>query len=111
MNYQLFAGLFTEGNTDNRFLKSVVERTLDEVAFECRSEIETELFIINIDKSGLSFREQVLKASLDGFNRYGITMLCVHTDAEDPTDSSAFESKFDPAIDALQEKEDSSYCK
>jgi len=111
MSYQLFTGLFTEGSTDNRFLKSVVERTLDEVAFECRSEIETELFIIDIDKSGLSFHEQVLKASLDAFNRYGITKLCVYLDADGPTDSRAFENKLDPAIDALQQQEDSSYCK
>lgn len=111
MSYQLFAGLFTEGSTDNRFLKSVVERTLDEVAFECKSEIETELLVIDIEKTGLSFQEQVLKASLGGDNRYGIMILCAHTDADSSTDSSAFENKLGPAIDALQQQEDDSYCK
>lgn len=72
MSRLVFAGLFTEGTTDDRFLESIVKRTLDEVAFECVGDFETELKIISIEKTGLSFIEQVLKASQTGSEKYGI---------------------------------------
>ena len=34
MSNFILAGLFTEGTTDNRFLSSVVERTLEDIAFD-----------------------------------------------------------------------------
>jgi len=108
MSYQLFAGLFAEGSTDNRFLKSIVKRTLDEVAFECRPEIETELAIIHVDSHDLSFQQQVIRASQEC---HGKQMLFVHTDADSSSDNNAFKNKLDPAIDALQRIENHSYCK
>ena len=104
MSYQLFAGLYTEGHTDLRFLESVVKRTLDQVAFECKGDIETELEVIEIDTTGLSFQDQILKASQEGVDKFGIMMLCVHTDADDSTDETAFENKLNPAIKALQQQ-------
>ena len=47
MSNFILAGLFTEGSTDVRFLSSVVQRTLDEVAFDCTGDIETEVEAIN----------------------------------------------------------------
>jgi len=37
---QVIIGLATEGNTDTRFLESVVRRTFEDVAFECSEPIE-----------------------------------------------------------------------
>lgn len=57
----LFAGLFAEGSTDIRFLESIVNRTLVDIAYECKGEIEIELKVISIDKKNLDFRQQVYK--------------------------------------------------
>ena len=43
MSNFILAGLFTEGTTDVRFLSSVVERTLEDIAFDCTGDIETKL--------------------------------------------------------------------
>ncbi len=82
MDRLLFVGLFTEGSTDIRFLESIVKRTLDELAFNCKEQIETDLLTLEIDKTGLGFVEQVKKASKIGLQDYGISILCVHTDAD-----------------------------
>ncbi|WP_185963874.1 hypothetical protein [Flavobacterium restrictum] len=50
MSNFILAGLFTEGTTDVRFLSSIVERTLLDIAFECTGDIETELEIISSKK-------------------------------------------------------------
>ncbi|MEA5257692.1 DUF4276 family protein [Arcicella aquatica] len=111
MNRQIFAGLFTEGTTDVRFLESVVRKTLEDVAFDCQGQIETQVKTIEINKLGLGFVDQVLEASRKGFNEYGITLLCVHTDADYYTDSRVMESKITPAINRLKEQNETEYCK
>ena len=97
MSNFILAGLFTEGTTDNRFLSSVVERTLEEVAFDCTGDIETKVEIISINKSGLVFNEQVLEASKLAFNKFGITLLFVHTDSDSSSDELIFQTKIFPA--------------
>ena len=44
-------------------MESVVKTTLENLAIECSGYIETELEIIKIEKTGLSFNHQVLKAA------------------------------------------------
>ncbi|BAP56060.1 hypothetical protein THII_1763 [Thioploca ingrica] len=107
----ILAGLFTEGRTDVRFLESIVKRTLDELAFDCKGQIETELKTIEIDKTGRGFVEQVLEASRKGKEEYGITLICLHTDADEATHQRAFETKIIPARNALNEKNEQAYCK
>lgn len=107
---QIFAGLFTEGNTDVRFLESIVRKALEDVAFECQGQIETEVKTIEIPKTGLGFVEQVLLASKKGINDYGIMLLCVHTDSDNETDKRAMESKIIPAIKSLKEQDETKYC-
>jgi hypothetical protein len=97
MGNLVFAGLFTEGTTDIRFLDSIVKKTLDSIAFECSGQIETELIGIKIDKTGLGFTDQVLRASEKAFDSYGISILFVHTDADDNSDKIIFETKINPA--------------
>lgn len=110
MSNFILAGLFTEGTTDNRFLSSVVERTLEEVAFDCTGDIETKVEIISINKLGLAFNEQVLEASKLAFNKFGITFLFVHTDSDSPTDELIFQTKIIPAKKLLLEQ-NNNYCK
>lgn len=81
MSNFILAGLFTEGTTDVRFLSRVVERTLEDIMFDCTGDIETKLEIINISKAGLSFNEQVLEASRVALDKFGVFDLFVHTDS------------------------------
>lgn len=111
MTKLIFAGLFTEGSTDVRFLESIVRKTLEDVAFECQGQIETEVKTIEINKTGLGFVEQVLMASKKGIDDYGIMFICVHTDSDDETDKRVIESKINPAIKSLNEQNESEYCK
>lgn len=110
MSNFILAGLFTEGTTDNRFLSSVVERTLEEVAYDCTGDIETKVEIIAIKKTGLNFNEQVLEASRYAFEKFGITLLFVHTDSDLPSDELIFQTKIIPAQKTLLEQ-DNNYCK
>ena len=111
MTKQIFAGLFTEGTTDIRFLESIVRKTLEDVAFECQGQIETEVKTIEINKTGFGFVEQVLLASKKGINDYGIMLLCVHTDSDNDTDKRVVESKIIPAIKSLEDQSETEYCK
>lgn len=111
MSNFILAGLFTEGATDVKFLSSVVERTLEDVAFDCTGDIETSLEIINFNKTGLSFINQVLKASKTGFEKFGILLLFVHTDSDDFSDELIFNSKIIPSNDALLLQDENFYCK
>jgi hypothetical protein len=111
MSKSIVAGLFTEGTTDIHFLKSVVKRTFDDVAFECTGDIEIELQVIIIDKTGLDFIDQVKAASREGLKEYGIMLLCVHTDSDNESDRNAFEFKLVPAQKVLEEMSEKEFCK
>lgn len=111
MSNFILTGLFTEGTTDNRFLESVVKRTLEEVAFDCTGDIDVELEIIKIDKKDLSFSDQVLEASKSAFEKFSILLLFVHTDSDDINDELIFASKIVPAQKTLSEQDSNSYCK
>jgi len=111
MSNFILAGLFTEGTTDNRFLSSVVERTLELVAFDCSGDIETRLEIIHINNPGLSFNQQVLEASKQGYNKYSIHLLFVHTDADDVNDDNTFNSKIIPVQQLISQQSADVVCK
>ena len=111
MSRQIFIGLMTEGNTDNRFLESVVKKTFDEIGFECNGDIETYVRFISIDKTGLGFVEQVLASSKKGIEEFGIMILCVHSDADGTTDFNTFQNKIIPAKNEIDPKDENEYCK
>jgi hypothetical protein len=111
MSNFLLAGLFTEGTTDIRFLESVVKTTLENLAIECSGYIETELEIIKIEKSGLSFNEQVLKAAQKAKNDFEVLILFIHTDSDSKDDSIVFATKIIPAAALVDQQEDSGVCK
>ena len=110
MSNFILAGLFTEGTTDSRFLLSVVEKTLNEVAYDCSGDIETALEIININKSGLGFNDQVLEAAKIATEKFGVLLLFVHTDSDAIDYDIIFQSKIIPAQKVLSEQDDK-YCK
>ena len=105
MSNFILTGLFTEGTTDNRFLESVVKRTLEDVAFDCTGDIDIELEVIKISKSELGFNEQVLEASKIAFEKFSILLLFVHTDADAKSDELIFKNKIIPAQQLLSEQE------
>ncbi len=109
--YQLFAGLFAEGTTDIRFLENIVQNTLEKVAFECEGQIEVVLQTIEIDKTNLSFVEQVKAASRKGVEDFGMMLLCVHRDADNPSIGNAYKNSIEPARQTLQNLPESEYCR
>ena len=110
MTKQIFIGLFAEGRTDERFLQSVVRKAFNEMAFEAVGDFEFYIEPINIERSGLSYMEQVLDAAKNGVEKYGITILCLHKDADEDNDINAFQNAIEPAIQRLQQSDDT-YCK
>ncbi|WP_417939392.1 DUF4276 family protein [Flavobacterium sp. RS13.1] len=111
MSNFILTGLFTEGTTDNRFLESVVKRTLEDVAFDCTGDIDVDLEIIKITKTDLTFNEQILEASKVAFEKFSILLLFVHTDADDRDDDKVFRNKIIPAQEFLSNQKDNICCK
>ena len=111
MTRQIFIGLMTEGNTDNRFLTSIVERTFIEIANEYNCDLIIDVFLLNIYKPNKSFVEMVVDASKQGVDEYGITVLCIHTDADSPSDANAYEYRIAPALHELAKQDKNEYCK
>lgn len=108
---QLYIGIVTEGPTDVRFLKSVIERTFEDIAFnECVQDIDIQTFVIKTSKIGLDFCEHIKQASFDGVSSYGIMTLVVHTDADKDTYEERKNNKIAPAREFL-ENLDENYCK
>ena len=112
MGKQLFIGLAVEGNTDMRFLRSVVQRTFSRIVFDMSDQdIDIDVFDINVSKTGMSFREFVASASRDAVNKYGVLVLAVHADSDKETLKQRMEDKFIPAQDYLDSLDDNEYCK
>jgi hypothetical protein len=108
MSNIIIAGFTTEGSTDVRFLKSVIQRTFEDVAGECNSDIEVhDIQYIPTGKG--SFREEILKAAIHA-DEIGVMVLCVHTDADAEDDNRAFEDRINPAFSYVSEHENGA-CK
>lgn len=108
---QLFAGLFTEGTTDTRFLESIVQKTLEATAFDCSGQIDIYLSRIEIDKTNLSFENQVLNASKKGIDELGIQIICVHADADNAQANDTYKNRINVAKRELDQQNDADYCK
>lgn len=107
---QVFIGFTTEGTTDARFLEKIVERTFEEIAFECYNDIEPVVRFIDVSKVGLSFADYVVKASQQGVEQMGISILCVHTDADNTTVTDVMQNKITPARQALEQQDSTNTC-
>lgn len=111
MAKQIFIGLTTEGPTDIRFLEKIVERTFENIAHDCRCDVEPVFKVLNVKKQGLSFVEYVLEASRQGINEMGMTILCVHSDADAPTIDRVMNNKMLVAQISLEDADEETHCK
>ena len=103
--------LYTEGTTDIRFLENIVQQTYERAAIQAYGEIDIELHVITIDKTGLNFTQQVLKAAQKAKQEYGATIICVHSDADSSSIDNTLNTEFVPAQRCLLEQENDSCSK
>ena len=103
--------LYTEGTTDIRFLENIVQQTYERAAIQAYGEIDIELHVITINKTGLNFTQQVLKAAQKAKQEYGATIICVHSDADSSSIDNTLNTKFVPAQRCLLEQENDSCSK
>jgi hypothetical protein len=108
---QVFAGLFTEGSTDLRFFDSIVRRTMEELAFECRGQIDIEVVPLPTNQVGDTFVEQIFNLAIKAHDDYGVHLLCLHVDADAEDHTMVFERKIKPALDRITESERNDICK
>ncbi len=107
----MFIGLAVEGNTDMRFLKSVVWRSYLKIVYDlCEQDIDVDVFELRPLKAGKSFPEFVVNASIEG-KKYGILVLTVHADSDRETFRERLQDKFIPAQQALDRDKDNELCK
>ena len=106
---QVIIGFATEGPTDERFLRSVIQRSFEEVAFECRGQVEI-LPVQHIEHKLGNFIE-VVKNYAEEADKLGVMVLCVHADADGPTDVRTFNDKIAPAFAAVENTIDTSVCR
>jgi len=111
MARQIFIGLMREGTTDQLFLKSIIERTFDDIKFECNTDID--IFDIEEIKTstGTTFNEKVLESASKGLENFGMMILCVHADADNKELEATYRNKIFPALVELEAKESNKYCK
>lgn len=106
---QIFIGLWAEGTTDQRFLKSIIERTFNEIKSE--SPFDIDIFEVEaITVSNDTFIKQVLEAAANGL-QLGINTLCVHADANNRSHQPTYEYKIVPAQQELNKQNEDEYCK
>lgn len=110
MCYQLYIGYYTEWSTDIRFLESIIDKTFQRIAYESRQNIEINVHSIIFNKNGLSFTEQAIAASKQWLSDYGISILCIHADADMGNLTRTYSNKINPAIAALRLEDPSSHC-
>ena len=105
---QITIGFTTEGSTDVRFLESIIQRTFEEVAFDCIGQIEI-LPIQHLSKEDGDVQTSAINYGKKA-DKLGIMVLCLHGDADDVTDVNAFEQRISPAFRSI-ENEPSILCK
>lgn len=106
---QLFIGLIAEGTTDIRFLKNVVSKSIQELSWQCDNQVEI-FDPKEITAVGDNFMEKMLAASKQAWEE-GISVLCIHADADAPSINSVMNYKFSPFLDALKKMSNEEYCK
>ncbi len=107
---QIFVGLMAEGTTDYQFLALIVEKALTEIVFDCQGQIDIDVKKIDCEK-GNGFVDFVSNASKKGHQDYGITMLIIHTDADDTTAADAYSTRIRPALAFLEAQSAETHCK
>ena len=89
-----------EGNTDKRFLENIIQRTFEEVAFECDGDIDVYPIVHIPGPKKNTFVDNIVEIAVRSFDS-GINVLCIHTDADDVNNTAALKHKIRPAFDAV----------
>lgn len=112
MAAQIFIGIFAEGNTDLAFLEPVVEKTFIDILYnDCEGEYDPIIKKVMIVKTGKSFIEQVEAAAQQGFDEFGMMILCVQTDADAPSAADTYARKINPMLHRFMALDNTKYCK
>lgn len=106
---QLIIGFTTEGPTDVRFLESIIQRSFEDVAFECDGQIEV-LPLQHIEKQTGDF-VTVVQTCAQQAQEQGAMVLCIHTDADDRNDINVFTYKINPAFTTISNLQEDNLCK
>jgi Domain of unknown function (DUF4276) len=109
MTPQILIGFATEGSTDASFLENIIQKTFEDVAFECHRPIEV-LPIRHLNKQTGNFMTLIENYAQKAFDS-GLSVLCIHTDADDNTDMNAFDFKINPAFDSVMQSKNKGLCK
>lgn len=110
MSRQIFIGLVAEGTTDVRFLKNVIFKSVQELSWQCETEVDI-FDIREIYPNGDSFVEKMLNAARIAQKDYSISMLCIHADSDSKTATEVMQNKFEPFFEALRTMSPKDYCK
>jgi len=103
----LVIGLYTEGETDERFLLNLIPRTLEKIIKERDGLLDIfPLFPIKVPKIGDRAKEIKMAAQ----SAEGYAILIVHSDADTETDEQAFNERIKPGFD-LVKNADEPLCK
>lgn len=109
MSIQLYIGYVGEGSTDNRFLSGIISNTFIEIAFECQKEVTIEEVIpLKIPKN--VFVEMMTEASKKTYES-GLSILCIHADADSSDIADVFTNKFTPLFDSINNLDSKIYCR
>lgn len=106
---QVIIGFATEGSTDIRFLESVIQRSFEDIAFDCHGQIEV-LPVQCLEKQIGDFVKVVKNYARQAEN-LGVMVLCVHADADATSDTTTFNKKINPAFIAVKDEQGECVCK
>lgn len=110
MAKQIIIALATEGNTDLRFLPSIIQRTFDTIALESQQDIAIEPIIcLSPISAKKDIQEKALEYAIQAVKE-GAMVLCFHADADNKTDKKTFENRINPAFNAIK-SDDRDLCK
>ncbi len=108
---QIFIGYTTEGQTDVLFLEKIIERTFEQIAYECVGDVEPVVWPLKVNKKGLSFSEYALLASQQGVDEIGMMILCIHSDADNASNRTVLNNKIGPAKELINAQNNATTCK
>jgi hypothetical protein len=109
MTPQIMIGFATEGSTDALFLENIIQKTFDDVAFDCHRPIEV-MPICHLDKQIGDFTSLIERYAQQAFD-LGLNVLCIHADADDSTDIKTFDFKITPAFNSIMQSNKEELCK
>lgn len=99
MSNILQIGFVTEGSTDVRFLKNILWKTFQHVAFDCNTSIEVYEPEELTEKNGATYKDQILDLSIK-YNYFHV--ICIHRDSDSPTIDKTLQLIINPAFESVQ---------